>query len=323
MSERINNPHDKGYKLLLSSEKIFLELLESFVDSGWVQAIDPESITKIDKSYILPDFQEKEADLVYQMKLNDQETIFYILMELQSTVDFQMPYRLLLYMVEVWRDILKNTEKNEAGRKDFKLPVIVPIVLYNGAGNWTACQSFKEMLSGAELFQDYFVDFRYILIDVNRYDKQSLIELANLVGVVFLLDQAIDQDERFKRLIQISDVLEKLHPQGFTLFSIWFKNVVGPNLPEKTKEEVFEIIDQSNPKEAKRMISNMAESFRKTYEEAVGKGKLEGKIETAKNMLAENMPDELIAKVTGLSLEKIKALKKEDMIPLQKPHKPL
>ena len=113
------------------------------------------------------------------------------------------------------------------------------------------------------------------------------------------------------------------------MFSIWFKNVVGPNLPEKTKEEVFEIIDQSNPKEAKRMISNMAESFRKTYEEAVqegivkgkiegkmeGKmeGKIEGKIETAKKMLAKNMPEELIAEVTALPLEQIKALKKEDM----------
>src|SRR5690554_1908033 len=134
MSEQINNPHDKGYKLLLSSKKIFLELLESFVDSGWVQAIDPETITKIDKSYTLPDFQEKEADLVYQMKLNDQEVVFYILMELQSTVDFQMPYRLLLYMVEVWRDILKNTEKNEAGRKTLNCRLSCPLSFTTGPG---------------------------------------------------------------------------------------------------------------------------------------------------------------------------------------------
>jgi predicted transposase/invertase (TIGR01784 family) len=37
-------------------------------------------------------------------------------------------------------------------------------------------------------------------------------------------------------------------------------------------------------------------------------GKMEGKLEVAKNMLSENMSLELIAKITGLSLEEIKAL---------------
>jgi hypothetical protein len=32
---------------------------------GWVSQIDREAITEIDKSYILQDFSEKEADLVY------------------------------------------------------------------------------------------------------------------------------------------------------------------------------------------------------------------------------------------------------------------
>ena len=35
----INNPHDKGYKYLLSSEKVFLELLQSFINVSWVQQI--------------------------------------------------------------------------------------------------------------------------------------------------------------------------------------------------------------------------------------------------------------------------------------------
>jgi glycerol-3-phosphate dehydrogenase len=35
-------------------------------------------------------------------RTKDQDVIFCILMELQSTVDFLMPYRLLLYQVEIW-----------------------------------------------------------------------------------------------------------------------------------------------------------------------------------------------------------------------------
>lgn len=40
-------------------------------------------------------------------------------------------------------------------------------------------------------------------------------------------------------------------------------------------------------------------------------GRMEGKLEDAKNMLSENMSLELIARITGLSMEEIKALQAE------------
>ena len=95
-------------------------------------------------------------------------------------------------MVEIWRDVLKNIPSEEAARKDFRLPPIIPILLYNGRDKWTACRSFKETLAEAELFKEFVVDFKYILIDVNRYDKQTLMDLANLIGTVFLIDQSKD-----------------------------------------------------------------------------------------------------------------------------------
>ncbi|MCK9482701.1 MAG: Rpn family recombination-promoting nuclease/putative transposase, partial [Bacteroidia bacterium] len=63
---------------------------------GWVEKIEESNITRVDKSFILQDFKDKEADLVYWVKLSEQDVIFYVLMEMQSTVDFQMPYRLLV-----------------------------------------------------------------------------------------------------------------------------------------------------------------------------------------------------------------------------------
>ena len=77
-------PHDSGYKFLFSSKRAFLQLLQSFVKTGWAQAVDEASLVRVDKSFILPDFKNKEADLVYQASLKDQEVIFYLLLELQS-----------------------------------------------------------------------------------------------------------------------------------------------------------------------------------------------------------------------------------------------
>ena len=83
--------------------------------------------------------------------------IFYVLLELQSTVDHLMPFRLLLYMVEIWRDIYNNTPAGERERKGFRLPAIVPAVLYNGRRSWTACRSFREYQAGHERFPGYLL----------------------------------------------------------------------------------------------------------------------------------------------------------------------
>jgi len=49
--------------------------------------------------------------------MKDRGVIFYILLELQSRVDYLIPYRLLLYMTEVWRDLFRSISKKEAERK--------------------------------------------------------------------------------------------------------------------------------------------------------------------------------------------------------------
>lgn len=105
----------------------------------------------MEKSYILQDFDEKESDIVYRLH-SREDMVFYVLLELQSTVDYGMPFRLLLYMVEIWRDIYNNTAVEERERQGFRLPVIIPAVLYNGEGNWTAAQDFRAMLNNATAY---------------------------------------------------------------------------------------------------------------------------------------------------------------------------
>ena len=61
---------------------------------------------------------------MYKATIGNAEVIFYIILEFQSSVDYSMPIRLFLYMSEIWREVLKNTEKSDVKRKDFKLPAI-------------------------------------------------------------------------------------------------------------------------------------------------------------------------------------------------------
>ncbi|MFD2116963.1 Rpn family recombination-promoting nuclease/putative transposase [Paenibacillus yanchengensis] len=130
--ETLHPRHDTSYRFLLSSKKLFVDLLRSFVKRGWVQEVNEEQVEEIPHTFVLQDFKRQEADLVYRVKLQGQDVIFYLLLELQSSVDYRMPYRLLLYQVEIWRYLLQNEATLIANRKSFRLPPIVPIVLYNG-----------------------------------------------------------------------------------------------------------------------------------------------------------------------------------------------
>ena len=220
----VHHQHDKGYKLLLTHKNTFIELLQSFVKEAWVNSIREDNLTRIDKSYILQDFSEKEADIVYQLQDKEKNIIFYVLLELQSEVDFLMPFRLLLYMVEIWRDFFNNTPRNERERKDFRLPCIIPAVLYNGAGKWTACTDFRETQAGYQEFGKYPLDFRYILFDVNRYDERELYNLANLIASIFILDQKHDDVKDLKnRLWNLVNTLKKMTPAEFDAVKTWLK----------------------------------------------------------------------------------------------------
>ncbi|MQL53724.1 transposase [Desulfofundulus thermobenzoicus] len=70
-----HHAHDKGYRELLSSKRAFLELLRTFVREDWAKDIDEESLVRVEKSYILQDFSEKEADIVYRLRLRGTEVI--------------------------------------------------------------------------------------------------------------------------------------------------------------------------------------------------------------------------------------------------------
>ena len=121
---------DKSLKTLFSVKKQFIELIKTFVKEEWVKEIKEENIELADKEFIMPNMHEARADLIYRVK---NEDIYFILLEFQSTKDRKMPYRLLSYMLEIWRKYEKE-----------KLPVVIPCVLYTGKEKWNI-KTFRSL----------------------------------------------------------------------------------------------------------------------------------------------------------------------------------
>ena len=313
MTEKTDQNHhhnDKVYKEILGNKKAFLELINTYVEEEWVQNISEDDLVLVNKSFVLQDFKGKEADIVYLLRA--KKVIFYILLELQSTVDFLMPFRILMYMVEIWRYVFQNTKEKERTRKGFLLPAIIPVVLYNGEYNWTAKRDFAQMIAGYKQFRSYLPGFEYILFDVNRYTEAELLQNANLISSVFFLDQKMSFEEIVVRLSKIADIIRNFSPEDFHLLKIFLKHQVISRLPADKRNQLDNLIDDMRPWGVDGMILNLQVALDEAIEKAQKKGEKTGeknsKTIIALKALQEGVDIDIVVKITGLSKKEVQKL---------------
>ncbi|TYQ13261.1 UNVERIFIED_CONTAM: putative transposase/invertase (TIGR01784 family) [Acetivibrio alkalicellulosi] len=326
--EKVHQIIDKGYKKLFEDKNMFIEFLQTFVKDDWVQDINEDDLMRIDKEFILQDYRKKEADIVYRMKLKNEETkkeldvIFYILFELQSRVDRIMPYRLLMYMVQIWKNELFNVKHKQAQSKDFKLPSIVPMVLYNGEGKWSAVKNFRDLLSEEKRFREYLVDFKYILIDVNSYTEDELYNISNAISCIIMMDQNIVKREKevlIRRMNKIVTLKDKIAPEKLERLIEWLTEVLSKKFKNKGIDGKLKDTITKSMKEGKEMTYAIERLFNDIEKEAMEKGRKEGiekgieemRIAIAKEMIIEGESLDKIIKYSKLSKEKIDKLKNE------------
>jgi hypothetical protein len=299
-------PYDEGYKDLLSDKDDFLHFLKKYIAKPWTADISSEGIQKIDKSFITNEYKHIDSDLIYKLKIKGSDVYFYVLLELQSNVDFTMPFRLLRYVVALLDDIFQNTDKNERERKDFKLPAIVPVILYSGKDNWTAAPAYRDYTERGDMFGGNIIDFSYILFDLQRTDEETMSPINKLFDVVFALekncaDEYADADAIAERLGRIQ--VELTEDDKSSLFK-WVKYVclkgdVSPDFEMKFKESI------SKKEEGGIMKFAIQEMLERRDKDVMTKAELKAKLDVARNLLAKGMPVNDVTETTGLTIDDV------------------
>ena len=306
--------HDLGYKSLLSKKNNFLHLLRKYIGAKWVNEISEDDLMLMDKSFILPDYKDKESDIIYRLRLKGKDIFFYVLLELQSSVDFTILFRLLLYMTELLRREFNNTDKKKRESKNFKLPPVIPIILYNGKDAWTAVRSFKEYLSGYQLFGKNLIDFEYLLLDLNRNNEEFILSTNNILDNIF----ALDQDNKVKDIVRLLKIalhrLQDMEQDEQVEFFRWLKHILLPRIPKKDRDKILESINRGGEDMLQygldRAFDNERKKGRKEgRKEGIEKGRKESKIEIAKKLLGIEQTVEQIVQITELLVEEVMEIK--------------
>ena len=267
-----SNPHDKGYKLVLKNRRVLLHMLRKYTDFAWAKDIREKDIEFVDKEFVTEYFHTYESDLVCRIRRGEQEIYLFLLMELQSGMDFTMPFRLLVYMVNLWEQYFRNIPEEVRERKDFRLPVVVPMVLYNGREGWTALRRFRDYLLDGDMFGEYGVNFEYALIDVRRLAKDLILSSNTVIDNIFYLDRAREERDFLAAAEEMMDRVAQLPADEKNLMEIWFAHVLEGKFSEK--EQAF--IRECFQKGEKKMISGFEQMMNEKEENARREGLEQG-----------------------------------------------
>jgi predicted transposase/invertase (TIGR01784 family) len=302
--------HDKSYKKLLKNKSIFRQLLETFVPEAWVKELDFNTCESLDKSFISDHYKETASDIIYKVRRNQRESFVVILMEFKSTVERFVSLHLANYVTNFYMDYVESTPNVKL------LPPVFPILLYNGDKEWTAPTRISEVIEDGQLLGKYALSFEYFAIPINKYDKEYLSRIKNVVSLLFLAEAHYDAELLEKMFLE---VFERETDKGpISLLLNWFIQMrKHGRIPEEDVDKLERIYE--NKEEVQQMLIT---ALKKEKQEIFDQGKLEGKLEgnrerqitTAHKMLSKGFEIALIAEITGLSETEVLKLKQDMQI---------
>ena len=305
----INNEHDKIFRKILDNKQEAANFINKTLNLK--KKIKPEQLEKYNCSFITEKLQNRESDVIYKIK----DKKIFILIEHQTKIDYKMPYRILEYEYELIRS--ENDYKG-LGTKNYKIPAVIAIVLYTGKQKWNVKKYIEEVQEKLEGYEEIKLA-KYDVVDVNDFSKEELIKEKSFLSKAMIIEKAKDNKEIIKYLEEIITEInenEEIYAEEIKqLFTIMINQILRIKIGNEKAEEFIKNIKKG--KGGKRKMMTVFETieqdnkriFRRGKKEGIIQGEINGKLKVIKNMLKENLPIDLISKITGISQQEINKMK--------------
>jgi predicted transposase/invertase (TIGR01784 family) len=291
--------YDSAYKYLFSNTRIFHQFLTRFVDESFTRKIKLDDIEQVDRSFVSDEFLQRESDIIYKVNLARQEVYIYVLLEFQSTVDKSIPVRMLLYILQLYDQLYRNSRRG-------KLPAIFPILLYNGSETWTVPRDLATLIEQS-IPGKYIPSFEYYAVIEQEVPDRVLKRVKGLVSAIIYLERIGDEQALGQAIDTVIEMIADEQPKQLRMFGIWVNRMFGRVLNDEETERITELT------EVRSMLSQLAENIEKRGEkrgEARGeeRGELNKAQEVARRMKAKGYSLDDIIELTGLSREEVEKL---------------
>ena len=203
-------------------------------------------------------------------------------------------------------NIIDHHLKVHDNKSDKKIPLIYPLVIYHGKRKYPFSTNLSDLIDAPQsLIERYFLK-PFQLIDLGQIDDETLKKHAWAGVMEFALKHIFARDI-LPWLKDIAGTLHQLDNAGGRDFIAIVLQYLLERGELSDPEAFFKLIDTQISHEVGEKIMSLAEQLK---EEGRIEGELNKEKEIAKRLLEEGADPVFVAKVTGLSLDKIKILQK-------------
>jgi hypothetical protein len=162
-------------------------------DFSRMQSVNPD--------LLLPNWLRPEADLMfeipYRFDAGERLALVCVLVEHQTRPDPRMPLRTLIEVVLYWERQWRTWEQSPQPKEEFRLPPVLPIVLYPAPRPWGSARTLAELLGPPDAFHAFAPAWGPLFWELSAHSPQDLLdaEAAFLqVLAVVRMDEAESAD---------------------------------------------------------------------------------------------------------------------------------
>ncbi len=314
-SKNTQNPHDALFKSMCTDIHITLDLLKSALPPALLSRINLDSLRLTDKSFVSKKLKRRESDLIYEAEIDGSPGYLYFLLEHQSTDDPMMTFRYLEYDVALMRQHLKQNKG--------KLPIIINICLYHGEKSpYPHSTDLLDCFENPTLAREFLFKPFY-LIDLTVLSDDEIEQHGKAALMEFLLKHCrhMEISRHIKKLIAL---WRRIEDDFYFQNMLYYLTAACGN--EDNVDRLLDLLMQELPEQEPTIMTygeqllqrgfqqgiqqGIEQGIEQGLEQGLEQGQEEARCAIAKSLLLNDVSIDLIVNTTGLSLERILALKK-------------
>ena len=309
--------HDALFRKIMSQKQAAIDFLECYLPKELKKLVDISSVERIKDSFVEDSLKRRMSDIIYSIKpkqtkakdgSENQKIFAIVILEHQSTVDKFIAFRLWKYAILLMERYLKGSNK---------LPIIVPIVFYQGTKKYNAETNLWKLFEHPDLAKKLLIEDHLLINLREKTDQEALGQ--NHIGIM----EYFMKHARCKDTVKLWEDFFNNVPYNVKdnkeLIDIYIKPLLSYTEVKLEESKINDLAAVININLSGKPMATVADYFtykgiKQGLEQGLEQGKLEGKKNTkeaAVNLLKQGINSDIVSSALKLSKSAVAQIKRD------------
>ncbi|BFD46787.1 MAG: Rpn family recombination-promoting nuclease/putative transposase [Rickettsia endosymbiont of Sergentomyia squamirostris] len=296
--------HDQIFRKAMENPLVAHEFLNAHLPKHIKALIDFPSLKFENTSFVELNLRDSISDVLFSAKFDGKDGYLFLLVEHQSSADHFMTFRLLRYMLNICDRYLTLNPKAKS------LPLIYPVIFFNGAGDYNAPRNLWELFEDNLLAKEIWTN-DYQIVNVNDIPDEQLKQRV-WSGIFEFFAKHIRERDLLRRWQEIAYMLPEL--VKVSIGYNYIELLLCYTLTRINKEDKLELekllTSKLNQETGTRLMGSLAQHWEQIGE---ARGEARGEAKLIRMLMRKGSSVKEIATMTDLPISKINELLKIDI----------